>query len=100
MIREKMEYEFLGFDPKYEIKNMIAALAERVYFSAPGDSAIKWIFEKSQGMVKASCRIASMAGIFSAEATAKSPSFAIQKLEKRIHSQLNAWKVKRFNRPL
>jgi hypothetical protein len=64
MINENVEYEFMGFDPEYEITTFIATVADKLYFSAPSDSAIKLAVKKSQGMVKASCRIASQLGGF------------------------------------
>ena len=98
MINENLEYEFMGFDPEYEIKTFIATVAHKLYFSAPSDSAIKLVVKKGQGMVKASCRIASQVGIFVAEASSENPICAIQQLEKRIKHQLDSWKMNRFKR--
>jgi ribosome-associated translation inhibitor RaiA len=100
MINENVEYEFMGFDPEYEIKAFIAAVADKLYFSAPSDSAMKLAIKKSKGVVKASCRIASQVGTFVAEATGKNPIRAIQRLEKRIKHQLDSWKMNRFERTL
>ena len=98
MINENVEYEFMGFDPEYEIKSVIATIADKLYFSAPSDSAMKLAVKKSQGAIKASCRIASQVGTFVAEATGENPIRAIQRLEKRIKYQLDSWKMNRFGR--
>ena len=96
MIKENVEYEFMGFDPEYEIKTLIATVADKLYFSAPSDSAIKLVFKKSQGVIKASCRIASQVGTFVAEATSENPIRAIQQVESKIKHQLDSWKMNRF----
>ncbi len=100
MINENVECEFMGFDPEYEIKAFIATVTDKLYFSAPSDSAMKLAVKKSQGMVKASCRIASQVGTFVAEARGENPICAIQRLEKRIKHQLDSWKMSRFERAL
>lgn len=100
MITENVEYKFMGFDPESNVKNIIARVADALYDSAPSDSGIKFAVEKSQGIVKASCRIASQVGNFVAEATGKNPIHAIQRLEKRIKDQLDSWKMNRFKQAL
>lgn len=97
MINENVEYEFMGFDPEYNIKTFIGTVADKLYFSAPSDSFIKLAVKKSQGAVKVSCRIASQVGTFVAEATAENPIHAMQRLEKQINHQLDSWKMNRFN---
>lgn len=96
MRTENFECELKGFDPELEIKTFIATVADRLYFSAPSDSAVKLAIRKSQGVVKASCRIASQVGTFVAEATCENPICALRRLELRIKQQLDSWKRNRF----
>lgn len=96
MISENVEYEFKGFDPGHEIKAFMARLADQIYYSSPSDSGIKFAIQRSQGLVKASCRIASQVGLFVAEATGENPVSTIKKLEKKIKHQLDSWKMNRF----
>lgn len=98
MITENVEYEFMGFDPEHEVKNFIAQIAYKFYYSAPSDSGIKLAIQQSHGLVKASCRIASQVRPFVAEATEKNPILALRQLENKIKHQLDSWKMNRFER--
>jgi trehalose-6-phosphate synthase len=100
MITEYVEYEFIGFNPEYNIKNMIAVLAEKTYMNAPSNSAIKLVLRKSQDLVMASCRIGSQVGTFVSKAAGKNPIQAIQDLEKQIKIQLDSWKMNRYQQAL
>ncbi len=98
MITDNVECEFLGFDPEYEIKILISQVVDKLYYSSPSDSGIKLALQKSQGFIKASCRIASQVGTFVAEVTGKNPITVIQALENKIKHQLDSWKLNRFER--
>lgn len=98
MITENVECEFMGFDPEYKIKSLVAQVVDNLYYNAPSDSGIKLALQKSHGLVKATCRIASQVGPFVAEATGKNPISAIQRLENEIKNQLDSWKMNRFER--
>jgi hypothetical protein len=98
MITENVEYEFMGFDPEHEVKSFIAQIADKFYYSAPSDSGIKLAVQKSHGLVKAWCRIASHVGPFVAEATGENPILALKRLENKIKHQLDSWKMNRFER--
>jgi len=96
MKSDGMQFEFLGFDPEYELKKVISSVAERLEVSAPSDSYIKLAFEKGVRAVRASCRICSQAGEFIAEAVGETPARALAKIEQQIKLQLEAWKQRRF----
>lgn len=98
MISENVDCEFKGFDPSYEIKGIIARLADKLYYSAPSDSGIKLAIQKRHGIVRASCRIASQVGPFTAEAKGENPLSTIEILEKKIKHQLDSWKMNRFKK--
>jgi hypothetical protein len=98
MITENVECEFMGFDPEHEVKSFIAQIADKFYYSSPSDSGIRLAIQKSQGLVKASCRIASKVGLFVADSTGKNPISALEKLENKIKDQLDSWKLNRFER--
>lgn len=89
-------FEFEGFDPGYEIKNFVSSIAEKLHLSAPSDSALKFVLRKSKGAVRASCKIASQAGTFVAEAMSDNPIHAVTKVEKKIRQQLEQWLRSRF----
>lgn len=97
MNNDTIQVEFKGFDPGYDIKNIIAAVAENLHLSAPSDAAMKVAIQKSQHAVLASCRIASQAGVFVADAMSDCPVQAFRKIEKKIKRQLDGWKRKRFS---
>lgn len=91
-----VQFEFVGFDPEYEVRNFISAIAEKLHLSSPSDSVIKVAMKASKGVVQASCRIASHAGTFVADAIGDNPIKAIRKIEEKIGRQLEAWKRCRF----
>ena len=91
-----IQFEFVGFDPEYEVRTFISTITEKLHLSSPSDSAIKVAMKASKGVVQASCRIASHAGTFVADAIGDNPIKAIQKIEEKIGQQLEAWKSRRF----
>ena len=96
MTQENVQFEFIGFDPSYEVRAFVSNFAEKIYLNSPSDAAIKLAIEKGKGAVKASCRIASQAGTFIAETLSDSPVRAVQQIEQKINHQLNNWKAWRF----
>ena len=96
MNQENIQFEFMGFDPDYEIKSFVSMVAEKLQLKSPSDAALKLVIEKGKGAIKASCRIASQAGTFVAEAVSDSPVKAVQQIEKKIKEQLDNWKAWRF----
>jgi len=96
MRNDCVQFEFIGLDPEYEVRNFISTVAEKLHFSSPSDSAIKVAMKVSRGVVQASCRIASHAGTFMAEAISDNPIKAIKKVEEKIAEQLEGWKQRRF----
>lgn len=96
MRNDCVQFEFIGFDPEYEVRNFISTVAEKLQLSSPSDSAIKVAMKVSRGVVQASCRIASHAGTFMAEAISDNPIKAIKKVEEKIAEQLDGWKHRRF----
>lgn len=96
MRNDCVQFEFVGFDPEYEVRNFISTVAEKLHLSSPSDSAIKVAMRLSKGVVQASCRIASHAGTFVADAISDNPIKAIKKVEEKIAEQLESWKSRRF----
>jgi predicted ATP-dependent protease len=92
-----MQLEFLNFEPGSDMKNLILGVAEKLHLAAPSDSAMKLALKKGKGIVQASCRIASQAGVFMAEAVSDSPVRAALQIEKKIRWQLEDWKQRRFS---
>lgn len=90
MRNDCVQFEFIGLDPEYEVRNFISTVAEKLHLSSPSDSVIKVAMKVSRGVVQASCRIASHAGTFMAEAISDNPIKAIKRLKKRL---LNNWRV-------
>ncbi len=93
-----LQFEFMGFDPDEKIKNLVSRVAETLHYSAPSDSTMKLVVEKSKGAIRASCRIASQVGTFAADSIGDNPVRAVQKIENKIRKQLDIWKVRRFER--
>jgi ribosome-associated translation inhibitor RaiA len=91
-----IQFEFMEFKPDGEIKDFILSVADKLQISAPSDSAMKMAIRKSRDMIQASCQIVSQAGTFVAEAMSDNPIKAVQKIERRIRKQLDAWKAQRF----
>ncbi len=96
MRNDGVQFEFMGFDPEYEIKKIVAAAAESLQFKAPSDSAVKLVFRSGMGVIQASCRIISQAGTFVAESVGETPIQALQQIEEKISGQLKRWKQRRF----
>src|SRR5690349_12603305 len=91
-----MRFEFVDICPDEKMKSLVSKVAAKLQFSAPSDSTGKIVIQKTQGAIRASCRIASLAGNFVAETVSDTPSRAIDKLEKKIRAQLDLWKRRRF----
>lgn len=91
-----MHFKFKGFRPDDQIRKFVSTVAERLYFSAPSDSTMKLVVEQGKSAVRASCRIASQAGTFVADAMSDSPARAVQQIEGKIRDQLDGWKRRRF----
>ncbi|HVK62225.1 MAG TPA: hypothetical protein VM432_11770 [Bdellovibrionales bacterium] len=96
MIQEKVQLEFMHFEPDYETRSFVSSVAEKIHFNAPSDAAMKLALQKGKDAIQASCRIASQAGTFVAEAVSESPIRAVQQIERKIKDQLDAWKAWRF----
>lgn len=96
MRNDCVQFEFIGIDPEYEVRNFVSTVAEKLHLSSPSDSAIKLVMKASRGAVRASCRIASHAGTFVAEAISENPIRALKKVEEKIADQLDCWKQRRF----
>lgn len=96
MRNDNVSFEFIGFNPEHDLKNFLATVAENLHLRSPSDSAMKVAIKFSRGVVKASCRIASHAGVFMAEAISDSPIKAMNKIEQKIGEQLKGWKSRRF----
>lgn len=90
------QFEFMGFSPDDKIKSFVSRVAEKLHYSAPSDSAMKLVVEKSKNAIRASCRIASQAGTFVADSISDSPIRAVQQIERKIRKELDDWKVRRF----
>lgn len=91
-----VQFEFLGFSPDDRIKTFVSTIADRLHFSAPSDSDLKLVMEEGKGVIRASCRIASQAGIFVADAMSDNPIRAVRQIERKICRQLAYWKRHRF----
>lgn len=98
MNQESVQYEFLDFDPDYEIKAFVSTVAEKLLLNSPSDAAIRLALQKYKGAIKASCRIASRAGTFIADAVSDNPIRAVQQIEREIKEQLDSWKDWRFQK--
>lgn len=94
-----LQFEFMGFNPDDKIKKFVSRVAEALHYSAPSDSAMKLVLEKSKNAIRASCRIASQAGTFVADSISDNPIRAVQQIERKIRKELDAWKMRRFERP-
>ena len=96
MLNHSVNFEFIGFDPEYEVRSFITSVADRLHSLAPSNSFMKVTMKKGKDAIEASCRIASQAGVFVAETVCNSPVTAIHQIESRIMQQLNEWKKYRF----
>ena len=95
-MNNNLELKFVGFNPDDRFKNTISQVAEVLYSSAPSDSDLKLVVEKSKNTIRASGRIVSQTGIFVADCLGHTPIRAIQKLERKMRKQLDWWKLHRF----
>ncbi len=96
MKHEHFSIEIRGILPTQSLQSMLKQVSERIHWQSPSDSFLKIFCEQSKEAMKASCRIASQAGVFVAEAISESPEERLRNLEKRIYEQLNTWKETRF----
>jgi hypothetical protein len=96
---ESMTYgnlQFAGFVPEHETRTQILTTLENIDQSAPSDAVTDMVFEASKGVVKASCRIASKAGMFVADAVNENPLKALLSIEQKIKRQIDMWKRNRL----
>ena len=91
-----VQLNFSGFDPDEALKGVVANVAERLYFIAPSDSAMKLVVEKGKDVIRVSCRIVSQAGIFVADAIGDNAFQTIRRIENKMRYQLDVWKTHRF----
>lgn len=95
MNREKI-YTFKNVNPDEKAKAYVAKVAEELYFAAPSDAGLDLVIEKIKNEIKASCRIASQVGVFTAEAIGTNVISAVEQIRKKIDLQLKFWKSQRF----
>lgn len=94
---DKICFEFSGFEPDHQVKQFLWSLAEPIYLMAPGDSVIKIALKRNgDGLLEASCRVASLAGVFIAKAISDNPIRAASEIKKKTLKQLRSWRRKRF----
>lgn len=93
-----LQFEFMGFNPDDKIMNFVSRVAETLHYSAPSDSAMKLVVEKTKNAIHASCRIASQAGTFVADSISDNPVRAVQQIERKIRKELDQWKLRRFEK--
>ena len=96
MLNHDVNFEFIGFDPDHEVRGFLALAADRFHSLAPSDSFMKVAMKKGGNAIEASCRIASKAGVFVADAVCSSPVATIHQIENKIRQQLDEWKRHRF----
>jgi ribosome-associated translation inhibitor RaiA len=92
-----IEFEFVGFNPEYELREFISSVADRIYNLSPSDSSMRLVMKKNRNSIQVSCMVISRAGVFSANATCNCPKLAIQKIEEAIRYQLEKWRQCRFS---
>lgn len=96
MLNHSVNFEFIGIDPECEVRSFITSVADRLHSLAPSNSFMKVTIKKERGAIEASCKIASQAGEFVAEAVCNSPITAIHQIESSIMQQFNEWMKHRF----
>lgn len=96
MLNHAVQFEFVGFNPDYEIRSIISSIADRIHNLAPSDSFMRVAMKRGRNAIEASCKIASSTGVFVAETICNTPIEAIGLLETKIMSQLDSWKQHRF----
>lgn len=79
-------------------KAIIFNIVEKIKDSSPGDSNFRWSLQRVNSFFKVFCRINSQCGEFVAEALAKDPIQAAQKIEKSLSKQLSQWMNTRFDK--
>lgn len=90
------KYNFKNFNPDENTRSYVAQIAEDLYFASPSDSGLNLVIEKTKNAVRASCRIVSLAGIFTAEAVCNDVMDAVDQVHEKINQQLKSWKLQRF----
>ena len=93
---EDFQFEFMGFNPDEKMRSFVSNVAETLHYSAPSDSAMKLVVEKTEKAIRASCRIASPAGTFVADSINDNPMRAVQQIERKMRRKLDHWKMRRF----
>lgn len=93
MQHDNVQCEFMGFDPDHEIKSFIKSVADKISYLSPSDAALTLAVRNGKDAIQASCRVASQAGVFVAEAASKNPIRAVRKIEREISKQLDNWKA-------
>lgn len=91
-----LQFEFMGFNPDERIKSFVSEVAQALHYSAPSDSTMKFVVEKSRNAIRASCRIVSQAGIFGVDSISDTTVGAVQQIERKMRKKLNQWKIRRF----
>ena len=89
MSLEKIKFE--GFEPTYRLKNLAKDVLKRVEDHSPSQACHQAIISKTEEGFLGKLKVASLAGVFSAESHSHSPSHVLDDLYKKIRLELNEW---------
>ena len=86
---EKIKFE--GFEPTYRVKKLAKDVLGRVEDHSPSQACHQATISKTKEGFLGRLKVASLAGVFSAESRAHSPSHVLNDLYKKIQLELNEW---------
>lgn len=94
---ENLKIEIKGLKLAKPAEKLVREIAEKIHWESPSDACIKLVCEPVKQAARASCKIASQAGIFDEEVVSDCPEKSLKKLETKIKHQLDMWKRNRFS---
>jgi ribosome-associated translation inhibitor RaiA len=92
----EIQYQFSGFSPDGDIKELVTSVVENLHFSAPSDAVTRVVINKEKDSFRVSCRIVSKEGIFLADTNGETLLASLKMTEKKIDHQIKIWKSRRF----
>ena len=95
MDRTMDKFEFMGFDPDFDVKSAISRTLEKILGSAPSDAESVARLSRTREGFSGFIRLCSRQGTFVAEASGHDPIETVRHLTDRIHDQIRRWRLGR-----
>lgn len=88
-------FEFIDFEPNTSVADKAMEKISRIFSESPSDSNTKAFLKKTARGFEGRLQVSSAVGTFMAEFIGEDPSKVIDRLSRKVRSQLRVWKRQR-----